>query len=462
MKSSALVAGLALLALVLPCSAQEIVPPSLPAGPPGLPAAPPSLPAGPSSLPTGPGMPPPADPRKVEVPQNPDLVPPSMPAMVLDDNVLVGIPVTPPEYPHVWMDVEGVLWWLRPNRVDVPLVTTTRSLEDLATSFSSAGLNDPNAAVLFGNQNFRQDVTVGGRVRFGAALDTEATEAFEASGFYVPWQVERAYFQSSDANGNPALALPYNSVLPASPGETSGIVAGLFNGTFLHGSVLVDNGTTMWGAEANYTKMLCCSRWGEFDGIVGVRYLRLEDYLDIDAETNATDGGGSTHDRFETRDSFYGGQIGVRHVLDFDNWRIETCAKVAVGDTNEVLDISGSSTLPASVAGAAGHQLPGGFYTASSNIGKTSTNRCGFVNEDTFNVSYKLTDNVQFTVGYTFLYWDRVFRSGDQIDHNLNPSLIPAFAPTISGTSGPANPQRLNTESTFWAEGISFGVRIAF
>jgi hypothetical protein len=438
MKSSALVAGLALLALVLPCSAQEVVPPSLPAD-----------------------SPPSADPRNVEV-KNLDMAPPSMPAMVLDDNVLVGIPVLPPEFPHVWLEVNGILWWLRPNFVNVPLVTTTRSLEDLATSFSSGGVNDPNAAVLFGNQNFRQDVTVGGQVRFGAALDAEATEAFEASGFYLPWQVERANFVSSNANGNPALALPYNSVLPSAPGETSGVVAGLFNGTFLHGSVLIDNGTTMWGAEANYTKMLCSSRWGEFDGIVGVRYLRLEDYLDIDAETNATDGGGSTHDRFETRNSFYGGQIGIRHVLDFENWRIETCAKVAVGDTNEVLDISGSSTLPASVAGAAGHQLPGGFYTASSNIGQTSANRCGVVNEDTFNVSYKLSDHVQFTAGYTFLYWDRVLRSGDQIDHNLNPSLNPAFAPTVTTPGGPANPQRLNTESTFWAQGINFGVRFAF
>jgi hypothetical protein len=434
MKSSALAAGLALLALALNCSAQEIVPPSPPAPPESKPH----------------------DKRPVEV-QNPDLVPPCPPAIVLEQPTLVGIPVTPPEYPHVWMDMDGLLWWLKPNQIAAPLVTSLHAPEDLASNIRAGGLSDPNAFVIFGQQSFRTDPQVGGRVRIGAAFDTEAAEVVEASGFYMPWQVER-FFKQSDAAGNPALALPFNEVFPGTPVETANIVAGQFDGRILHGNVLINNGTQLWGGEANYIKMLGTTCVGEFDLILGLRYLHMEDYLTIDASTDVADGGGSTHDRFDAKNSFYGGQIGVRHVLDCENWRFESSVKLALGDTNEVLDISGGSNLPLF---AAGSTLPGGFYTASSNIGRTTTNRFGLVTEVGFNAAFKVCDNVQLTAGYTYLYWDHLYRSGNQIDHNLNPALNPALS-TINPAGGPAAPQRFNAESSFWAQGINLGVRFTF
>jgi hypothetical protein len=432
MKCSALIAGFALLALTLPSVAQECDP-----------QAPPAL----------------TDTYYQEgrkgVPLDPSQTPPCAPAMVIEP-VLVGNPVTPPEYPHVWADFDCLLWWLKPNQVDAPLVTSTRAPQDLGASITAAGLSDPNTVVLFGQQSFRTDPQTGGRLRFGVALDTEGTQAIEAGGFYLPWQVER-FAAQSDANGNPALALPFHQVFPT-PVETAGIVAGTFDGRILHGAVLINNGTQMWGAEANCVKMVACTCVGEFDVLAGVRYLYLEDYLTIDAATDPADGGGATHDRFDVKNAFYGGQLGVRHVLECENWRVETNFKVAVGDTNQKLNISGASLLPLF---AAGSTLPGGFYTAASNLGNTTTNTFGFVSEVGINVGYKLTDNIQLTAGYTYLFWDRVMRSGNQIDRNLNPALNPAFS-TITPTGGPASPQRQNAESSFWAQGVNVGVRFSF
>ena len=221
-------------------------------------------------------------------------------------------------------------------------------------------------------------------------------------------------------------------------------------------------------AKSNLTNMMVYQTvvYGEFPtSCVGLRYLYLEDYLTIDAQTDPADGGGSTHDR---------ALKAKQHVLRRPN-RLKalhpgsrelatprsTRQGVAVGDTNEVLDISGSATLPTYAAAAGGRQLPGGFYTASSNIGNSSTNHVGLVAEYGLNVAYKLTDNIQLTAGYTFLYWDHVYRSGNQIDHNINPALNPAFS-TISPTGGPASPQRLNAESEFWAQGVNLGVRFSF
>src|SRR5262249_10839807 len=96
-----------------------------------------------------------------------------------------------------------------------------------------------------------------------------------------------------------------------------------------------------------------------------------------------------------------------------------------------------------------------------SNIGRTHTDRLAFVQETGVNLTYKMTDCVQLTVGYTFLYWNHVYRSGNQIDRSINPALNPAFSVVVP-PGGPQQPQRLNSETSFWAEGINRGFRVTF
>jgi hypothetical protein len=432
MKPSFLAGGLAVLALSLPCAAQELDPSTLP----GIPEPKVEVKGDP--------------PRKVTLPE---YDPPCPPAVIVEPTI-VGIPVTGPEYPHLWADFDALLWWMKANNFSGPLVTTIRAPEDLAATVTAGGLADPNAAVLFGDQPFRRDPQAGGRLTVGAALDPEGSIAFEASGFYLPLQVER-FFARSDAAGNPALALPFIDVFPGPPVETAAIIAGPFNGGVRTGFVLINNGTELWGADANLVKALGYGWFGEFDLLAGVRYLQLRDILTIDA---ATDGGGSTDDRFETRNEFVGGQLGLRHVLEGEWWRVQTTAKFALGDSHQTLDINGTSGLPLTAAGVT---LPGGFYTAGSNIGRTHTDRLAFVQETGVNLTYKMTDCVQLTVGYTFLYWNHVYRSGNQIDRSINPALNPAFSVVVP-PGGPQQPQRLNAESSFWAQGINLGFRVTF
>ena len=57
------------------------------------------------------------------------------------------------------------------------------------------------------------------------------------------------------------------------------------------------------------------------------------------------------------------------------------------------------------------------------------------------------------TFGYSFLYWSRVERAGDQIDTTVNPTQIPPGA--LAGEARPAFP--FNT-TDFWAQGVRFGL----
>jgi len=87
MKPSFLAGGLFVLALALPCQAQLPDPSSLP----GLPEVKPEA--------NG------RNPRNVTLPE----CPAPTPMIVMDEPVLVGIPVTPPEYPRVWAEFDYLL-----------------------------------------------------------------------------------------------------------------------------------------------------------------------------------------------------------------------------------------------------------------------------------------------------------------------------------------------------------------
>jgi len=69
--------------------------------------------------------------------------------------------------------------------------------------------------------------------------------------------------------------------------------------------------------------------------------------------------------------------------------------------------------------------------------------------EVTLNVGANITDNVSAFVGYNFLWVSDVARPGDQIDRVFDP--VGATRPVV-----PFN------QTTFWAQGINFGVQLRY
>ena len=73
------------------------------------------------------------------------------------------------------------------------------------------------------------------------------------------------------------------------------------------------------------------------------------------------------------------------------------------------------------------------------------------------NVGYDLMPNLRATVGYTFIYWSRVARPGDQIDTNLNLSQLPP-----GPLNGIPRPEASWSITDMWAQGISAGIDYRF
>jgi hypothetical protein len=77
-------------------------------------------------------------------------------------------------------------------------------------------------------------------------------------------------------------------------------------------------------------------------------------------------------------------------------------------------------------------------------------------------LGYRLPNGMHAFVGYDVIYLDNVVRPGDQIDATLNLTGNPAISGTGAVLTGAARPQPQFNSSSFWAQGINFGLSQAF
>jgi len=105
-------------------------------------------------------------------------------------------------------------------------------------------------------------------------------------------------------------------------------------------------------------------------------------------------------------------------------------------------------------------QLPGGVFAQPSNSGHHSRDRFAWIPEVTINLGANVTNNLSLFVGYNFLWISDVVRPGDQIDRAINPSQAALFGG--NQLVGPARPAVPFNETTFWAQGINFGLQLRY
>jgi hypothetical protein len=164
-------------------------------------------------------------------------------------------------------------------------------------------------------------------------------------------------------------------------------------------------------------------------------------------------------DRFAVRNQFYGGQIGAEGRWLRDRFTLDGRAKLALGVTDQQLEITGNQTLRRN---GVTRTYVGGLYALGSNIGRFSQSRFAVVPEVGISAGYYVTDRVRLSVGYNLLYWSSVIRPGQQIDRNLNGNLIPNFDLAGIPPSQAARPAVLFKTTDYWAQGITFGVEVQF
>lgn len=360
---------------------------------------------------------------------------------------------------RVWFQAAYMLSWIKGASVGPALLTTDPSNGATATA---GGLADPTTQVLIGG-NVGYNSFSGARFDGGYVLQHGL--AIEGGGFFTGTQV-RNYVAASDATGNPFLFRPFLNVDTGNANAGS-IVA--FPG-LINGAVAVASQSQVWGMDVRVAGNVIRNDRVRLDAYTGFRYLDLHEKIEInDARTDLAGignfGGPPTaagdrflfQDSFSTRNQFYGGQVGVRGEVQRGRVAIAGNVGVALGDSKQIVDIVGATTLFPAAGGAA--TLPGGVLALPSNSGRFVYHDFAVVPEVRVQVGYDVRSWLRLGVGYDFLYWSAVSRPGDQIVPVVSAGQLPS-SPTFGTGSAVPPPPHISTD--FWMQGIDFYVAVRF
>jgi hypothetical protein len=190
--------------------------------------------------------------------------------------------------------------------------------------------------------------------------------------------------------------------------------------------------------------------------LAGYRYLRFDEGLAVRENLTSLDpfapGTFSIIDSFATGNAFQGGELGVLYRQEMNRWSLESRCKLGLGASHETVDIFGNT-----ITQTAGITTPysGGILAQRTNSGSYAQNEFALVPEVGANLGYQLTAHLQATIGYSFIYWSRVVRPGDQIDTRVNPNLFP---PQAVPFTGPLSPGFGFQQTDYWMQGVSLGL----
>jgi hypothetical protein len=270
---------------------------------------------------------------------------------------------------------------------------------------------------------------------------------------------ENAQTYSNSSMGNPILARPFFDV---STGQQSAQLIAYPN--FSNGSFNASSTENFQGAEVLWRRALVHSCDGRFDVLVGYRFQRLTDGLEIaDSVTGGTASAapaGTTvnaYDTFHTRNDFNGGELGFATQWHQNRWSLDTLLKLGIGQTRTQVLINGWTTDFQNGSQINAPGFSGGLLALPSNMGIHNSQQFSMMPEIGFTLGYDLTPRLKATAGYTLLYWSNVARPGDQIDLNVDSGQIPP--PTTTTATKPAF--ALHT-SDFWAQGLNLGLDFQF
>lgn len=350
---------------------------------------------------------------------------------------------------HGWAKAEYLLWWSKDAPQGLPLVTY-------------GPLTDPGRGIVMGAQNVSFDPRQGGRGNVGFWFTPDHMWGIELGGFWLPTATQERSVASTGTPGSPHLIVPFFDTQRNASAFTDLAFPGAFSG--LAGLRMT---SLLWGADTNMIIGIVKPGPWTLDFLGGFRFLRLQEGLSFRTDSPDLPGGTtsvfSTTDTFETRNDFYGGQLGLRVRFGEGRWFGEATTKVGLGVMQQFVDINGSFVT--NFFNPAGLQsFAGGIFAQPTNMGRHRRDVFTVIPEVGVNLGFRVTDWMSLTLGYNFLYITNVARPGNQMDGAINPSQAPAISLSQNQTlSGAARPELIKVKSSdFWAHGLTAGIAFNF
>jgi hypothetical protein len=365
----------------------------------------------------------------------------------------------------VWVNADYLLWSMRGMHVPELVTSGPGPAAGVAPSATdSGGPGEPSTTILFGDENINDRIRSGGRVQFGWWLNCCQTVGVEGEYFGLG-QASTHYRIWSD--GDPIVSRPFFDASAGDAPAIESVAAPRTSPDSIDGAVGVESRTRLQGAAARLRFALCrgdacwndCCCTGEtfHDSYrsyftLGYRFLRLDDRLGISEQLTSTvseeQGAFLIEDNFATTNQFNGCELGLEFEWRRNAWSFELTPRISLGDTYETGEVDGftRTTDPNGTRTL----TQGGLLTkVGTNIGSHAQSKFAVVPEVTLTLGYQMTQHTRATVGYNFLAWTNVARAGDQIDLQTTSPGDPAVPP---------HPQYPFQTTSFWAQGLDFGL----
>jgi hypothetical protein len=338
---------------------------------------------------------------------------------------------------RLWFRGEYLAWWIKSAQVP-PLVTT---------------VTNRDTSILFGG-GVNQETSPGGRFTVGW-LNPCQDAGLEATYLFLG---NKTTSYNNASQGDPILQRPFLNALTGQ--QDVGIIAASEVQT---GSINIQLDNEFASLEFLLRRSVYqqCNR--QVDFLIGYRYGRFAENLAIDEFDRYTnrppfvaDTTALISDRFSAKNEFHGAELGLAWKTSRCRWSMELLGKLALGSTRSRVIVNGSTVITVPEENSVTY--PGGFLALPTNMGAFDQDSFSVMPELGINVGYDITCHLKATFGYTFLYWSRIARPGDQIDTNLNPTQFPPPEPL----EGMPSPQFRFISSDFWTQGLNFGLEYRF
>ena len=346
---------------------------------------------------------------------------------------------------RLWVRGEYIAW--SPKGVDLPSLLT-----------SAPVANPANTTVLFGNNEFFQQMSSGGRLSGGFWWTPEQLGGIEASYFDLDGNDQEI---TAEGDGATILTRPYFNVQGGPPNVAIVAAPGV-----LDGAINIRADMELSGAECLLRRVAVRRPGFQLDMMAGYRYGGLLDRLattEAMVSLNPSSGWATGTvierlDSFKTATDFHGGEVGLLARWNRNRWALDVTGKVALGGNTITSSIAGSTrtwTDANSTTVLDSHS--GGLLALPSNIGRYSESEFAVMSELEVALRYELTCDLWFRLGYNFLGWNRVSRLADQLDVSVNPSQM------LSGALiGASRPAFTSASTSFWAQGLNVGLEYQF
>ena len=137
-----------------------------------------------------------------------------------------------------------------------------------------------------------------------------------------------------------------------------------------------------------------------------------------------------------------------------NNWYVNASTKVALGVTNQRVDVRGTSTLNAANSPDLS-VIQAGLFANANNNGRYNQDKFAVVPEVNVSLGYSWRSWLTTSVGYNFVYISDVVRPTDQFTNAVNPAIVP-LSSTYGANNGVGTANIVGTTSDFWFQGITF------